>query len=61
MAREGTGSNTSEILVFPYFLFPLSLSLLFVPLSFSVTRKEARRGWRIMRKDVGVCKGDPQL
>jgi hypothetical protein len=42
-------------------LFSLSLSPLFIPLSFSGIGKELRRGRRIMRKDVGMHKGNHQL
>jgi hypothetical protein len=59
MAQKGRGSNTSKILVLLLIPF-LSLSLS-VPLSFLVIGKEVWRGRRIMRKDVGVRKGDHQL
>jgi hypothetical protein len=61
MARGGRGNNTSKILVFPLFSFSLSLSPLFIPLSFSGVGKEVRRSWKIVQKDLGVCKSDHQL
>jgi hypothetical protein len=60
MARGGRESNTSEISIFPLF-HSLSLSPLSIPLSFSGMGKEVRRGWQIMRMDVGVRKGNCQL
>jgi hypothetical protein len=58
-SQGGTGGNTFKILVFLPISFFL-LSPLFVPL-FSGVGKEVRREWRMLRKDIGVRKGDRQL
>jgi hypothetical protein len=58
MAQAGRESNTFEVLVFfSYFL--LFYSLLFLPLFlFSDVGKEVGREQWMVRKDIGVHKGD---
>jgi hypothetical protein len=60
-AQGGREGNTFKILVFsPIFL--LFCSLLFLSLFlFSSVGKEVGREWRMVRKDIGVHKGDRQL